>query len=277
MIKGDTVHRRHTDFPSTRDLNRLTPRWADSADRKALVQRTPMYSAAINNFHYVAGPSSSSSSSCSRSSRSSGDYSETSHGTMRSVQCLERNYPSDHGSRSPRHRQGSDGRPGQPDLGRSSSDFERAGSVELDAKMKMRWLASVGVDNKIHITGVNGIIGLFIYVTGQGIEGGHIDPRHGTADIIKTIEFAKRAPPGVKVMAMVFSNNEMDYGLVKNLLRQAFGKLSVKKIVYKWHYERGFWEFVAQFSQSEGIKVTKRWIPEHEWNSKVELEGVRIS
>jgi len=236
-----------------------------------------MYSAAVNNFRYVGG-SSSSSSSCSRSSSSSGDYSETSRGTMKSVQCLEHNYPSDTGGRSPRHRQGSDGRPGQPDLGRSSSEFERAGSVELDARMKTRWLAIVGIDNKIHITGVNGIIGLFIYVTGQGIEGGHIDPRRGTADIMSTIEFArKKARPGVEVKAMIFSNNELDYGLVKNLLRQAFGKLEVKKILYKWHYDRGFWEFVAQFSRSEGIKVTKRWIREHEWNSHVELEGVRIS
>lgn len=212
-----------------------------------------MYSAAVNNFHYVAGPSSSSSSSSgSRSSGSSGSYSETS-----------------------RHRQGS---PGQPDLGRSSSDVDRAGSVPLDTRMKTRWLASVGVDNKIHITGVYGIIGLFIYVTGEGIEGGHIDPRRGTADIIRTIEFAKkRAAPGVQLMAMVFSNNENDYGTVKWELRQAFPKILVRKIVYKFHDERGFWEFVAQFSRSEGIKVTKRWIAEREWKSKVELEGVRIS
>jgi len=156
--------------------------------------------------------------------------------------------------------------------------MDRAGSVELNERMKTRWLAAVGRDNKLHITGVNGIIGLFIYVTGEGIEGGHIDPRNEKADIIETIKLAKtKAQHGEVIKAMVFTNNEHDYKLVKSMLRSAFPQLNVQKIVYKWHYERGFWEFVAQFSREEGIKVTKRWIPERAWNSKVELEGVRIS
>lgn len=264
-------------------------------------------------FHYVGGGSSSSSASeCSRSSRSSGDYSDTSQGTMRSTQCIEANYVSD-GGRSTRlasgelnrsfsrlnlHRSSSEGGP-SPGRGgargrSSSSELERTRSVELDSKLKTKWLWFVGRDNKIYITGLNGILGLFIYVEGSGIQAGHIDPRNGINDIRRTIDAATerfqavqdsvppegpakaKIPKGSVVKAMVFANNEHDYGTVKNLLRKSFPKLEVKKIVYKWHKEPGFWEFVARFSQAEGIKVTKRWIPERAWNPNVELEGVRI-
>ncbi|MCJ1251482.1 hypothetical protein MMC30_008716 [Trapelia coarctata] len=269
------------DLPPLQENFKTNPLYNLAPSPNSLQRRTPMYAGAVgNNFRYIRG-SSSSSSECSRSS-SSGDYSDTSGDTMKYAQCLERNYPSDGGGRSPPHRQSIGGlpntRPGTPDLGRSSSDLSRAGSAELETRMKNRFLVIVGQDNKLHITGVNGIIGLFIYVAGEGIAGGHIDPRNEKADIITTINFAKaRTKEGEEIKAMVFANNEHDYGLVKNMLRQAFPKLSVKKIVYKWHYERGFWEFVAQFSKTEGIEVTKRWIPEREWDPKVELEGVRIS